>query len=130
MNRFSRPLERKLERITAAAIEASQQEIALAFDIKFGSPTERLIGELGTYARHLTTYTCDEEEIGNVRPLRDLLADAALTLSIQAKLGTAALAAGSRRAETSEDLAQCEASQSGGGAATPNPRHPSGDSHA
>lgn len=96
------PFERKLERITAAAIEASQQEIALAFDIKFGSPTERLIGELGIYARHLASYTCDEEEIGNVRPLRDLLADAALALSIQAKLGTAASAIEAQRAETAK----------------------------
>lgn len=81
--------EENLRRLTAEATDASQREIADAISIKFGSPTHRLIAELGIYARHLETWTCDAEEIGDVRPLRDLLADAAMTLSIQARLASA-----------------------------------------
>jgi hypothetical protein len=103
------PFEETLSRITTAAIEATQQEIALAFDVRFGSPTQQMIGELGLYARHLATWTCDEEEFGNVRPLRDLLADAALTITIQANLGTAAIASAAETPDPSHATPSPEA---------------------
>jgi len=76
--------ERRVERIAREAIVNSLQAIEDAMVIKYGSPLDALTTELRLYAKHLRTWTCDTEEFGAVRPLRDLLADAALTISLQA----------------------------------------------
>lgn len=74
-----------VERLTNSAIEESLGEIERGLSLRFGSPLQKLIAELGQYARHLQTWSCDAEETGDVRPLKELLNDAALTLHLQSR---------------------------------------------
>lgn len=83
MNR--KKFEARVARIGAEAISESIAETADQVTILYGSPTQRLVAELGLYARHLRTWTCDQEDFGAVRPLRELLNDAALTISLQSE---------------------------------------------
>jgi hypothetical protein len=89
VSRRYEPFDRKVQRIVDNAIEESLEEVASAVTIRFGSPTQRLIEELGVYARHLRTWTCDKEDIGAVRPLRELLNDAALFITIHCNVVSA-----------------------------------------
>ena len=94
--------ERRLTAVAKQAIEETQQAVESALTIRYGSPTQRLIAELGVYARRLATWTCDAEEIGEVRPLRDLLNDAALHIAVTSNLASAASAMSAGTAETAE----------------------------
>ena len=75
--------EKELDRLTKQSIEASLREIATALDLRYGSPTAKIVAELRLYVAHLRTWAFDTEEFGAVRPLRDLLNDAALIISLQ-----------------------------------------------